>query len=148
MKLHELKTSHARKQRIGRGGKRGTTAGRGTKGQHSRSGHRIRPAERDLLIRLPKLRGFRNKPKSDTVKVFNLGQLATILKSFTKGNAPIDLNKDFLVAAGLLGKKFGGIIKILGTGDITTAVVVNGIEVSASAKTKIEKAGGTVATSK
>ena len=50
-----------KKKRVGRGGKRGTTSGRGTKGQKSRSGHRIRPAERDLLIRIPKLRGYRNK---------------------------------------------------------------------------------------
>lgn len=65
MQLHELQPLHPAKneKRIGRGGKRGTTSGRGTKGQKARSGHRIRPAERDLIQQLPKLRGFKNKPK-------------------------------------------------------------------------------------
>ncbi len=65
MQLHELKPNYSNKKgkRVGRGGKRGTTSGHGTKGQKSRAGHRIRPAERDLIQRLPKLRGFRNKPK-------------------------------------------------------------------------------------
>lgn len=65
MQLHQLKPDHdlRAKKRVGRGGKRGTTSGKGTKGQKSRSGHRIRPAERDLIQRLPKLRGFKNKTK-------------------------------------------------------------------------------------
>jgi len=65
MQLHDLKPLHPNKssKRVGRGGKRGTTSGRGTKGQRARAGHRIRPAERDLIQRLPKLRGFANKPK-------------------------------------------------------------------------------------
>src|SRR3989338_5787291 len=50
-----------KKPRVGRGGKRGTTAGKGTKGQKARAGRRIRPAERDYIQRLPKLRGFNNK---------------------------------------------------------------------------------------
>jgi large subunit ribosomal protein L15 len=59
MQLHELAPTHRSKdkKRIGRGGKRGTFCGRGSKGQKSRAGHRIRPAERDLILRLPKLRG-------------------------------------------------------------------------------------------
>ena len=62
MQLHQLKPDHSRvtEKRIGRGGKRGTYSGRGTKGQHARSGHRIRPAERDFIQRLPKLRGVGN----------------------------------------------------------------------------------------
>ncbi|OIO49751.1 MAG: hypothetical protein AUJ39_00315 [Parcubacteria group bacterium CG1_02_42_13] len=66
MQLHELAPIHINKgkKRIGRGGKRGTYSGRGTKGQKARAGHRIRPAERDLIQRLPKLRGFNNKPKA------------------------------------------------------------------------------------
>ena len=61
MQLHELQPFHRLKRkapRVGRGGKRGTTSGKGTKGQKARAGHRIRPAERDLIIRIPKLRGF------------------------------------------------------------------------------------------
>lgn len=62
MQLYQLKPDHARKtdKRVGRGGKRGTYSGKGTKGQHSRAGHRIRPAERDFIQRLPKLRGVGN----------------------------------------------------------------------------------------
>lgn len=65
MQLHELQPNHgyADRKRIGRGGKRGNTSGRGQKGQKSRAGRRIRPAERDLIQRLPKLRGVKNKPK-------------------------------------------------------------------------------------
>ncbi|HQA95804.1 MAG TPA: uL15 family ribosomal protein [Candidatus Colwellbacteria bacterium] len=59
MQLHLLRTTHENpeKKRIGRGGKRGKTGGRGQKGQKSRAGHKIRPAERDFIQRLPKLRG-------------------------------------------------------------------------------------------
>jgi len=62
MQLHQLQANHPNygKKRVGRGGKRGTASGRGTKGQHSRAGRRIRPAERDFIQRLPKLRGVRN----------------------------------------------------------------------------------------
>ncbi|OGY57237.1 MAG: hypothetical protein A3E61_01280 [Candidatus Colwellbacteria bacterium RIFCSPHIGHO2_12_FULL_43_12] len=69
MQLHDLKPFHLNKtgKRVGRGGKRGTTSGHGTKGQKSRSGHKIRPAERDLIQRLPKLRGFRNKANRNKV---------------------------------------------------------------------------------
>jgi len=61
--LHEIKLEkpNKTKKRVARGGKRGTTAGRGQKGQKSRAGRRIRPAERDLVNRLPKLRGYKNK---------------------------------------------------------------------------------------
>jgi len=65
MQLHELQPDSPNKtrKRIGRGGKRGTTSGRGQKGQKSRAGRRIRPAERDLIQSLPKLKGVKNKPK-------------------------------------------------------------------------------------
>lgn len=62
MQLHELqpKTKNKKKKRIGRGGKRGTYCGRGLKGQKSRAGRRIRPAVRDVILRIPKLRGKGN----------------------------------------------------------------------------------------
>lgn len=64
MLLHEITVQRKyKKPRVGRGGKRGTTAGHGQKGQKSRAGRRIRPAERDLMQRIPKLRGYNNKPK-------------------------------------------------------------------------------------
>jgi len=63
MLIHELQPEHPGrdKKRIARGGKRGTYSGRGHKGQKSRSGRNIRPAERDIILRLPKLRGNRSR---------------------------------------------------------------------------------------
>ena len=144
MKLHALPKHHKRVQRIGRGGKRGTTAGRGTKGQRSRSGHRIRPAERDLIMRIPKRRGFRNKPKSEMAKVFNLGVLSEKLKSYAKAGAPLEIDIMVLRTAGLVGKNFTGFVKILADGEVLIPVRIKGLKVSAGAKAKIEKAGGSV----
>ncbi len=114
-----------RVQRIGRGGKRGTSSGRGTKGQKSRSGHRIRPAERDLLIRLPKLRGYRNKSIKAKPHTISLDVLEK-----REGTE--------------FSRKNLGNTKILGVGEIKKAITVHGLKVSASAKVKIEKAGGKV----
>lgn len=140
MKLHTLTSIQKKSQRIGRGGKRGSYSGRGVKGQKSRAGRRIRPAERDLIIRLPKLRGFRNKPKGEISIVFNIGTLAAA-SGAGKG---VIITKEFLKTAGLLGKKFNGTVKILGGGEIAFPVSVKGIPVSKGAKKKIEKAGGKV----
>lgn len=131
-------------QRIGRSGKRGSYSGRGVKGQKSRSGHRIRPAERDLIMRIPKQRGFRNKPKDTIPEVFNLSLLSTRLKPYLKGNVPVEVNNELLRTAHLVKKGFNGVAKILGTGEIAFPIAVSGIKVSGSAKMKIEKAGGSV----
>jgi large subunit ribosomal protein L15 len=119
------KQKNKRSQRVARGGKRGTTSGRGTKGQKSRSGHRIRPAERDLLIRIPKLRGYKNKPLKKKPMALNVGDLEKLSET--------NLNLKTL-----------GNVKILGGGEIKKAVTVDGLPVSKAAKEKIEKAGGSV----
>jgi len=134
MQVHNLSIQNKKEKRVARGGKRGTTAGRGTKGQKSRSGHRIRPAQRDLLIRIPKLRGYRNKPKSDFNLVLHLSDLAKI-----KGDV---INRDALKA--YFGKDFRDEIKILDKGEIKKAIKVEGVKISKGAKIKIEKAGGSV----
>lgn len=141
MKLHDLTPIRKRKpQRIGRGGKRGTTSGRGQKGQKSRAGHRIRPAVRDLILKIPKKRGFRNKPKNETAAVFNLGTLSGKLKTFV-GQGPLVLTVDLLKTAGLLNKNFKGEVKILGEGEMAFPVsIADGIAVSKSAREKINKA--------
>jgi large subunit ribosomal protein L15 len=144
MKLHGLSSIQKKTQRIGRGGKRGSYSGRGVKGQKSRAGRRIRPAERDLIIRLPKLRGFRNKEKSEKPEVFNIGELSSALASFAKAKEPIIVTKEFLKTAKVLSKRSRGEVKILGNGEITFPISVSGISVSESAKKKIEKAGGSV----
>ena len=119
------KQKNKRSQRVGRGGKRGTTSGKGTKGQKSRAGHRIRPAERDLMIRLPKLRGYRNKPIKEKLLVINVGDLET--RSETVFN-----------------QKNLGQVKILLNLELKKAITIEGLLVSKSAKEKIEKAGGKV----
>ena len=134
MQLHNLSIQNKQEKRVARGGKRGTTAGRGTKGQKSRSGHRIRPAQRDLLIRIPKLRGYKNKPKSDFNLVLHLSDLAKI-------NADV-INRVALKA--YFGKDFREEIKILDNGEIKKAVKIEGVKISKGAKEKIEKAGGSV----
>lgn len=128
MQLHQLKPAHRQypKPRVGRGGKRGTTSGRGQKGQKSRAGHRIRPAERDYIQRLPKLRGQKNRADK-TLEIINVDDL----EKRTAGNI---LDKDTLP----------GIDKILGDGEVKRAFTVKGLLLSKSAKKKIESAGGRI----
>ncbi len=139
MLLNELQPKHAirRKQkRVGRGGKRGTTAGRGQKGQRARSGHRIRPAERDLLIRIPKLRGVKNLRKSPEAVVLNVGELSRV---FPAGI----IDKKVLMELGII-RSAAVRVKILGAGETKKAFTVSGVELSAEARKKIEAAGGSI----
>ena len=130
MQLHTLQPQHElkdKKPRVGRGGKRGTTSGKGTKGQKARAGRRIRPAERDYIQRLPKIRGIKNKPITPKLDVLNVGDLDNYAQNGK-------------VSAEVLGKK----VKILGDGEIKAAITVEGLPVSGPAKEKIEAAGGKV----
>ncbi|MDP3947922.1 MAG: 50S ribosomal protein L15 [bacterium] len=138
MQLHTLIPNHRQKmkKRIARGGKRGTYSGRGIKGQKSRAGRRIRPAERDLVIRLPKLRGFKNKSLSPKPSIVNIGDLAKLGIS--------EITKETLILKGMFSARRAVRIKILGSGVLSKPVHVKGISVSKSAKLKIEKAGGSV----
>lgn len=138
MQLHQLgpKTKFKDRKRVGRGGKRGTTSGRGTKGQKSRSGHRIRPAERDLIQRVPKLRGFSFKPLRPKAAVVNVGDLERKME-----NNIIDLNS--LITAGLVRWNVRR-VKILGEGSVKRPLEIKGLQVSAEAKKKIEAVGGKI----
>jgi len=138
MQLHQLKPTikSKKKKRVGRGGKRGAYSGRGIKGQKARAGHRIRPAERDLIQRLPKLRGFKFKPLKPKPVVVNLSDLEKKIK----GNI---INRQTLLEAGLI-RKSDKRIKILGNGEVKRAFRVEGLELSQSARKKIEAAGGQV----
>ena len=138
-KKHRTKS----KKRIARGGKKGTTSGRGTKGQKSRAGHKIRPAERDLIKKIPKLRGRgKNQFKSFKFKKapVNLNDLE---KTFSSGDI---VNPKVLIEKGLVMKRGGVIpaVKILGTGTLTKKFTIQGCDVSASAKAKIEKVKGEI----
>jgi large subunit ribosomal protein L15 len=138
MQLHELKTNYKLKKekRIGRGGKRGTYSGRGIKGQKSRAGHRLRPAERDLIQRLPKLRGFKNKPIGPKPIVINIKDLEHKLRGG-------QVTRQTLLEAGLI-RKTDKRIKILAEGKPNRPFQIEGLEMSKSAKDKIKAAGGSV----
>ncbi len=143
MQLHDLVSSAKKsKKRIGRGGKRGTTSGRGTKGQKSRSGHRIRPAVRDLILRLPKRRGYKNRPVSPKPFIISLSRISEKAKIFSK-DKNIELNRAFLREIGILPAEYSGEVKILG-GKLDYPVSVSGIKLSKSVREKIEKAGGKI----
>lgn len=131
MQLHDLKPQHPGKDkspRVGRGGKRGTYSGKGQKGQRARAGHRIRPAERDYIQRLPKLRGYNNRSLVKN-RVLNVGDLEKRIDGY-------------LVNPQTLPE----VDKILGQGEVKKAFTVEKIKVSASAKQKIEAAGGQIKT--
>lgn len=149
MQLHELQPNNTRKtaKRIGRGGKRGKTSGKGHKGQKARAGNSTRPEMREIIKKIPKLRGHGinraqtvNAERAPIVAV-NLSRLETFLES----GATVSPKE--LVAAGVIqaARKKAPKVKILGMGDITKKFMVTGCQVSASAKAKIEAAGGSVA---
>jgi len=148
MQLHNLQPQTSKKtaKRIGRGGKRGKTSGRGHKGQKARTGNSTRPEMRDIIKKIPKLRGH-GKNRAKTVHaernlptVINLSKLDVICKD---GDT---ISPAALVALGVLSKEKGKLpaVKVLGTGDITKKITLSGCTYSASAKAKIEKAGGSV----
>lgn len=142
MQLHQLtKTTKSKSPRIGRGGKRGSYSGRGIKGQKSRAGHRIRPAIRDLVLRLPKQRGFRNKPTTDKAAVFNLSDISGLKAKL--GKPPV-LSVEVLRVLKMLPNRYTGPVKVLGDGELEFAVTIKGLRVSKSAQAKIEKAGGKI----
>lgn len=148
MQLHELKPATPRKnaKRVGRGGKRGKTSGKGHKGQKARAGNSTRPEMRDIIKKLPKLRGH-GKNRADTVvaeKVRPVAVNITALEThFSAGDA---VNPKSLVAAGVVRavRKKAPSVKILGTGELSKKLTVTECEVSKTAKEKIEKAGGSV----
>lgn len=149
MQLHELQPTTKRQsaKRIGRGGKRGKTSGKGMKGQKARTGNSTRPEMRDIIKKLPKLRGH-GKNRADTVNAERVRAVAVnvaALEAVLEAGATV--NPKALVAAGVVAsvRKQAPVVKILGTGTLTKRFTVTGCQVSASAREKIEAAGGTVA---
>jgi large subunit ribosomal protein L15 len=138
MQLNELKPNHARRKtlRVGRGGKRGTTSGRGQKGQKARSGHSLPRAEREMIMKFPKARGITNKPKSPRPTIIQVSELGALAVSSV-------INKAILAQKGLIANPRAK-VKILGGGKLVAAVTVQGLPVSASAKKAIEASGGKV----
>ena len=142
LKLHDLRPApgaHKAKQRLGRGeGSKGKTAGRGTKGTKARYQVPVgfEGGQVPLQRRLPKLKGFSNALFKTDYQVVNLGRLAEL---FPAGS---EVTPETLVTGGAVRK--GELVKVLGDGEISVALRVSAHKVSASARQKIEAAGGTV----
>ncbi len=146
MQIHEIRRATPLKKAklVGRGGKRGKTAGKGGKGQTARAGHRVRPAMRDIIKKLPKLRGHgKNRAKS----VFYRGPEAVVnvgaLNVFSSGDV---VTPTSLVAKGLIASTLGKHpqVKILGNGDLTVKLSFERCNVSETAREKIIQAGGSI----
>ena len=140
MQLHELKPIHKFKKpkRIGRGGKRGGPSGRGVQGKTASP-----PPIRELIKKYPKLRGYRMKfqiPKSKSQTIFNLDILE---KKFNVGEK---VTPEILLEKKIIRKIKGRMpqVKLLGGGELTKALTIEGCQASKSAKEKIKKAEGTV----
>ena len=143
MRLHQLsnvKGAVHRRKRVGcgEGGGHGKTCGRGGKGQTARSGGSIRPGfeggQMPLYRKLPH-RGFNNANFRTTYAVVNVGDLARLAAEVSEVDAGV------LAQAGII-RAGSGQVKVLGDGEVTRAFKVKAAKFSASAKTKLEKAGG------
>jgi large subunit ribosomal protein L15 len=166
MKLHDLRPaegSRTARTRVGRGiaAGKGKTAGRGTKGQKARAGGSIPPwfegGQTPLHMRIPKLRGFKNRFKID-YEVVNVGAIEAAIergrlggdthdhaaaKTRSKAAAQITVNQDLLRDAGLV-RSLNKPLKVLGGGDLSSPLFVVADAFTASARTKIEAVGGAV----
>ena len=168
MKLHDLRPadgSRTPRTRVGRGiaAGKGKTAGRGTKGQKARSGGSIPPwfegGQTPLHVRIPKLRGFKNRFKLQ-YEVVNVGDIGAAAErgafeaeaatgaAKSKGKAKtgasqITINQDILRAVGLV-RTLDKPLKILGGGELGSSLFVVADAFTASARAKIEAAGGSV----
>ena len=148
MKLNELRDNPgaAKKQKRvarGPGSGKGKTAGRGIKGQKSRSGVAIggyEGGQMPLYRRLPK-RGF-TKPNAKHYAVINLGLIQKFIDA-GKIDASVEITEDLLVASGLVRRKLDG-IRVLAKGEATSALNLSVTGASKSAVEAVEKAGGSL----
>lgn len=148
MQLHTLtpNTKNKKNPAVGRGGTRGKTSGRGTKGQKARAGHKIRPEVRDLIKKLPKRRGH-GKNRSRTVRTNRIAatavNLAALQAAFEAGET---VSPATLLAKGLVRRAKGRapMVKILGLGEIDKALVIENCAVSGAAREALTKAGATI----
>ena len=141
--LSAPKGANKNPKRVGRGSSSGlgTTAGKGNKGQQSRSGGKtyvgFGGGQMPLYRRIAR-RGFSNYPFKKEFVCINVEQLEA---KFADGET---VNKESLVQKGFISAKSDSLVKVLGNGDISKKLTVNVDKISESAKAKIEKAGGTV----
>lgn len=142
MQIHQIKRENPNKGKkiIGRGGKRGTTSGRGTKGQLARSGRKLRPEFRDTIKKIPKLRGYRFGTIQEIV--FPV-KISSVVGKFNEGDT---VSPKTLLSANLVELYKGRMprIKILGNSEVSKKLNFENCAVSMTVKQAIEKAGGTV----
>ena len=148
MKLHEIQDNEGanrKKKRVARGpgSGKGKTAGRGIKGQKSRSGVALggyEGGQMPLYRRLPK-RGF-SKPNAKSFAIVNLGQIQGFIDA-GKIDGKAELTEDALVASGLVRRKLDG-IRLLATGELKSGMTITVTGASKAAIDAVEKAGGKV----
>jgi len=144
MQIHKIKskTKRTRSIRVGRGGKRGKTSGRGTKGQKSRAGAKLRPEMRDIIKKIPKLRG-RGRNINTPIKEWRTITLASLDKYYKDGEEVSfkTLNEKKLISAVTMRRRG---VKIVKTGELSKALNISGVPVTNSVKEIVEKAGGSV----
>lgn len=141
LQMHDLKPAPGANKdriRVGRGeGSKGKTSGRGDKGTKKR--YQVRPGfeggQLPLYMRLPKLRGF----KSPFKKEYQVVNVAALAELFPQGG---EITVADLVAKGAV--RDGYPVKVLGDGEVSAAYTLKGVKASASAKSKIEAAGGSI----
>lgn len=141
LQMHDLKPAPGANKdriRVGRGeGSKGKTSGRGDKGTKKR--YQVRPGfeggQLPLYMRLPKLRGFKNPFK----KEYQVVNVAVLAELFPQGG---EITVADLVAKGAVRNGFP--VKVLGDGEVSDAYTLKGVKASASAKSKIEAAGGSI----
>lgn len=141
LQMHDLKPAPGANKdriRVGRGeGSKGKTSGRGDKGTKKR--YQVRPGfeggQLPLYMRLPKLRGFKNPFK----KEYQVVNVAVLAELFPQGG---EITMADLVAKGAVRNGFP--VKVLGDGEVSAAYTLKGVKASASAKSKIEAAGGSI----
>jgi len=136
MQFHQIKKEKGTTlvKRVGRGGKRGKTSGRGTKGQKARAGHRMRPEMRDIIKKLPKRRGY-GKHRAESVDGTKMPQVIVNLASIEKHYAAGEMvNPQTLLDKGLIRRRGGKMpsVKILGAGALVKKVSFEGVMVSKS----------------
>jgi large subunit ribosomal protein L15 len=142
MQVHQIKFKLKKSKRVGRGGKKGNYSGKGMKGQKSRAGHRIRPALRDVILKLPKKRGFKNIKIQKKIFETNL----KLINEKFKNNEVVNfktLQKKKIIKIPKSVKNFK--IKILGQGDLNKSLIFDrNLIFSKSAFEKLEKSGSKI----
>lgn len=134
------KTKLSKPKKVGRGGKRGKTSGRGHKGQKQHGGHGMRPEMRDVIKKLPKLRGYKFNSVKKKPLAINLSMINTRFENGETVNPTTLVDKKLISK----GEAVNSSIKILAKGELDKKLTFEGCMVSGAAKDKILKMKGEI----